>query len=292
MISGSFPFTVGRLSDFAELAKLRLVGLVLFSAAVGFFLGSEGAPDLGLFLLALTGTALVASGSMALNQWAEKDLDSRMIRPAGRPLPSGRVQPVAACVFGILLSGAGIALLYFLVNPASAFLAALTLGTYILLYTPLKTRTSLCTIVGAVPGALPPLIGWSAAAGTPTPAAWILFAVLFLWQMPHFLAIAWLYRADYAAAGFKMLSVTDPDGRQVGRQMLIYSLALLPVSLLPTMAGLTGPAYFIFAFLLGATACALIANSLQRMDKQARFLFRLSIIHLSLLLIGMLADKQ
>ena len=280
-----------RTHDYMELAKTRLVSLVLLSTGVGFFLGSFGRFDWLLFLSAVSGTALVAAGSMVLNQWMERVEDARMTRTAARPLPAGRMHSAEAFIFGVILFVSGLAVLLITTNPVTAFLAALTFASYLILYTPLKSKTSLCTIVGAVPGALPPLIGWAAAAGKPSFEAWILFAILFLWQMPHFLAIAWMYRKEYAAAGFKMLSVTDPSGVQVSRQILIYSLALLPVSLLPTVVHLNGIFYFLSALILGIYYIRLAIESLDHLDQKARQLFRASIIYLALLLVMMVIDK-
>jgi heme o synthase len=290
MTSFAFSAVRARAAEYLELTKMRLVSLVLLSTAVGFFLASRRF-DGGLFAICLTGTGLVAAGSMALNQWWERREDAQMVRTLARPLPAGKLAPREAFWFGILLSTAGLALLYLQVNLETAFLAGLTLVTYVLLYTPLKKTTSLSTIVGAVPGALPPLIGWAAAAGTTTFEAWLLFAIIFLWQMPHFLAIAWLYRKDYAAAGFRMLSVTDPSGKQVSRQILLYSLALLPVSLLPSALGLLGPLYFLGAILFGLGFIALSIESLKNLDQKAGVLFRASILYLSGLLILMVLDK-
>ncbi len=287
-------FSIGsvraRLSDYAELTKMRLVSLVLLSTAVGFFLGSREF-DLLLFITSLAGIGLVAAGSMALNQWWERKEDAQMARTLARPLPSEKISPREALIFGILLCLAGLSLLYFQVNFEAALLSGVTLVTYVWMYTPLKKKTSLCTIVGAVPGALPPLIGWAAAAGHTSFEAWLLFAIIFLWQMPHFLAIAWLYRKDYAAAGFQMLSVTDASGTQVSRQILIYALALLPVSLLPSALGMLGIYYFLGALLFGLGFIALSLESLKNLDQKAGLLFRGSILYLSGLLFLMFLDK-
>lgn len=291
MITNALVFSRAKLADYLELTKPRLVSLVILSAFVGFFLGSKGPLDAFLLLTSLLGTGLVAGGSMCLNQWMERGEDARMNRTASRPLPSGRIQPAEAFFFGTALSLAGTFLLYFAVNLSAAVLAVLTTLSYLLLYTPLKRKTSLCTIVGAVPGALPPLIGWAAAQGRTSYESWLLFAVLFLWQMPHFLAIAWIYRKEYAAAGFQMLSVIDPSGAQVGRQIALYSLALLPVSLLPTAAGITGSLYFFGALGLGIFFVTQGVLSLKNLDAKARSLFRNSILYLTLLLVLMVLDK-
>ena len=287
----AFSFSIARLSDYSELAKLRLVSLVLLSSAVGFFLAGSGPINAPLFFISLLGTGLVAAGSMTLNQWIERAEDSKMTRTATRPLPAGRMQALEAFIFGIILSAAGLGILIVAVNMCAAFLAGLTLVSYTLLYTPLKRYTSLCTIIGAVPGALPPLIGWAAIADRPSFEAWILFAILFLWQMPHFLTIAWFCRNDYAAAGFRMLSVEDPTGMRVARQIVLYSMALLPVSLLPTVAGLTGPVYFFGALVSGIFFIFLGIKSFKNLDQKARMLFRASILHLAFLLILMVLDK-
>ena len=275
-----------------ELSKARLVSLVLLSMAVGFFLGSPAGMDMPLFLVSLFGTAFVAAGSMSLNQWMERYEDAGMPRTAGRPIPAGRMQPSEALLFGIGTSMAGLLILFFAVNSVSAFLAALTLVSYLLLYTPLKRKTSLCTVVGALPGAIPPLIGWAAATGKTPFEAWLLFTIIFLWQMPHFLAIAWICRREYESAGFKMLSVTDPTGGQVGRQIILYSLALLPVSLLPSIIGLTKSFYFFGALILGAWISYLSITGSRDLDRRARPFFRASILYLALLLILMVADKR
>lgn len=289
--SVAVPAARTRFQDYLELTKMRLVSLVLLSTAVGFFMGTRGDFDSGLFAVCLLGTSLVAAGSMTLNQWMERSYDARMNRTAARPLPSARLHAVEALVFGILLSVAGLAILFTQANFTAGFLAALTLFTYLAAYTPLKTRTSLCTIVGAVPGALPPLIGWAAAMGKMTFEAWILFAIMFLWQMPHFLAIAWMYRKEYASAGFQMLSVTNPDGDQVGRQIVLYAAALLPVSLMPTLLGMEGGLYFLGSFLMGTGFVFLGLASLPHLNRRAPWIFRASILHLTGLLLLMVLDK-
>ena len=292
MISQNLAVSTARLSDYLELAKLRLVGLVILSMVVGFYLGSEGPMNAGLFWICFLGTGFVAAGSMALNQWMERREDARMQRTLSRPLPAGRLQTQEAFLFGLFLSAAGLLALYFCVNRAAALLALTTLVSYLWLYTPLKRKTTLCTIVGAVPGAIPPLIGWAAAAGKPNDQAWILFVIIFFWQMPHFLAIAWMYRKDYAAAEFRMLSVLDPTGAPVARQILLYALALLPVSLLPSLAGMTGPFYFLGALGLGLGFCVLCLSGLKDIQARAPLIFRASILHLSLLLILMVLNKS
>ncbi len=290
-VSAAVSAAKPRIHLYFELTKARLVSLVLLSTAVGFYLGTPGAFDGALFGICLLGTSLVAAGSMALNQWMERVEDGRMNRTAGRPLPSSKLHALEAFVFGTVVSGAGLAVLFICANFAAGLLAALTLFFYILLYTPLKKTTSLCTIVGAVPGALPPLIGWAAAAGTVTYQAWILFAIIFLWQMPHFLAIAWMYRREYAAAGFQMLSVTDPSGRQPARQIVLYAASLLPVSLLPSLFGMEGPLYFFGAFIMGAGFIALGIASVNLLNQRASWIFRASLLHLTGLQLLLVFDK-
>ena len=234
---------------------------------------------------ALFGTALVAGGAAALNELIERDVDANMLRTRDRPLPSGRMQPDAALLIGFVLSAGGLLYLLLLVNPLTAMLAAVTLASYLFAYTPLKRITTLNTLVGGIPGALPPVIGWAAARGSVDIQAWSLFGILFCWQMPHFLAIAWMYREDYAGAGFVMLPNTDEDGASTGRQAVNYSGALLLVSLMPTLLGLASPLYFFGAFALGA---GMIYRAWQlqaeRSRPNARRLFFASIIYLPLLL--------
>lgn len=287
----AFLFSPARFKDYLELAKIRLVSLSLFSAVVGYYLAAPEPMNVSRLFVTLIGTALVAAGSMSLNQWMEIAEDARMNRTAGRPLPAGRLYPREALVFGMILSVLGILILYFAVNRGSALLAMITLVSYVLVYTPLKKITSLCTIVGAIPGAVPPLIGWAAVTGKPSFEAWVLFTIIFFWQMPHFLAIAWMCRKEYEAAGFRMLSVEDPQGTQVARQMVLYASALLPVSLMPSLVGLTGRLYFFCALGAGVFFVILILTSMKNIDSKARGIFRASILHLTLLLILMMIDK-
>lgn len=290
-MSLSFTQVRARLADYLELTKMRLVSLVMLSTGVGFFLGSRDGFNTQLFLFCMLGTAFVAGGSMALNQWWERREDAMMGRTAGRPIPASKISAGQAFFFGLLLSLAGLVILFFQTNVAATVTAAVTLISYVWIYTPLKKMTTLCTIVGAVPGALPPIIGWAAASGKVTLEAWLIFSIIFLWQMPHFLAIAWLYRKDYANAGFKMLSVEDPGGGFVARQILIYSLALLPVSLLPTVLGFLGMFYFTGALLFGLGLISIAWQSRKNLDAKAKMLFRASILYLSGILILMMLDK-
>ena len=282
-----------RLADYYELTKPRMNFLVLVTAALGFYMAARGWGQWATFLHAMLGTFLTAGGAAALNQYLERDLDARMPRTANRPLPAGRVGPVEALAFGVALTAAGVLYLALLVNPLTAALGAITLGTYVFLYTPMKRWTTLCTIVGAVPGAIPPMMGWTAAAGELSPPAWALFGILFFWQLPHFLAIAILYRDDYAAGGFKMLPVVDEGLSFTGRQIVLWGLALIPVSLTPVMMGMAGATYFAAAVVLGlgfwAAGIRCAATRGERAD--ARRLFFVSIIYLPLLVAVMVGDK-
>ena len=265
---------------------------MLLTAAAGFYLGSGRGVDGWLLLRTLVGTALVAAGTNAFNQWRERDVDARMHRTQGRPLPSGRVAPRAAAGFAGIISLAGVAYLALAVNLLTAALAALTLGSYVLLYTPLKRTTTLNTLIGAVPGALPIVGGWTAAGGALGPGVAALFWILFLWQLPHFLALAWIYREDYRRGGLAMLSVEDPDGRNTGRMVLLYATALLPVSLLPTLLGVTGGLYFFGALALGLVyAGASVALTRAVTAPRAWRVFLVSIVYLPALLTLMVLDK-
>jgi protoheme IX farnesyltransferase len=242
-VSASASFVVARravVADYLELTKPRITLMVMMTALVGYVMGARGPVDLSRLALALAGTGLVAGGASALNMLLERRTDALMLRTRNRPIPAGRLRGSEALVFGLGLTLAGLAVLRFGAGGLAAAVALLTWATYLFAYTPLKTRTSLSTIVGAFPGALPPVIGWTAARGQLEPGAVVLFAILFLWQIPHFLAIAWIYREDYARGGLPMLPVLDPAGVVTGRQAVANSFALLLVSLVPTMAGLAG----------------------------------------------------
>lgn len=281
-----------RVGLYAELFKARLTLLVLLTTTVGFYLGSPGAVDYLLMLHTVLGTALVASGAAALNQLWERDHDARMRRTQDRPLPSGRMQPGFVLGIGAAASLVGLLYLALAVNPMAAAIAGCSLGTYLFIYTPLKRVTWLNTAVGAVPGGLPPLIGWAAAQGRLTPEGWALFGILALWQLPHFMAIAWIYRDEYARAGFKMLPVVDPSGRRTGRQAMTQTLCLLVVSLCPFLLELTGPVYLGGALVLGLVFswCAM-QFARQLTLARARQLFYVSILYLPLLLAVMVLDK-
>lgn len=279
-------------ADFFALTKPRIVLLVLLTAAVGFYLAAPDDIGMVLFVHALVGTALVAAGSSALNQVAESDVDALMARTAQRPVPAGRLSRPAGAAFAATLGALGTGYLAVFVNPLTAGLAVATLGSYVLLYTPLKRRTSLSTLVGAVPGALPILGGWTATGTGLGAPAWSLFGIMFLWQMPHFLALAWLYRDDYARAGLRMLSVGDEGGQRTFGQALLYAAALVPVSLVPTLVGLAGPLYFGGALALGLWFAVTAGLAVRRRSTPAaRRLFLVSIAYLPGLL-GLLAlDK-
>ncbi len=282
-----------RFADFCELVKARLNTLMLVTTLAGFYMGGGSAPvDFLRLFNTLFGTALVAGGAAALNELIERDADALMQRTQDRPLPAGRMTPDTALLIGCGLAAGGLLYLFYLVNPLASVLAALTLGSYVFIYTPLKRRTSLNTLVGAIPGALPPMIGWAAARGTVGTEAWALFAILFCWQMPHFLAIAWMYREDYARGGFIMLTHLDETGRATGRQAVNYAFALLLVSLMPGLLGMAGRWYFFGAFLLGAGMVACAARmQLAPGRSHARQLFFASIIYLPLLLALLALDK-
>ncbi|MGH7521524.1 MAG: heme o synthase [Gemmatimonadales bacterium] len=275
-----------------ELTKPRITQLVLLTAAAGFYLGARERVDLLLLANTLIGTALVAAGTNAWNQIRERDVDARMARTRRRPLPSGRLTPRAAMWFASAITVLGVGYLAATVNTLTAVLAALTFASYVLLYTPLKRKTSLNTLVGAVPGALPIVGGWTAAGGDLGAAVAALFWILFLWQLPHFLALAWLYRDDYRAGGLRMLSVDDEAGTDTGRMALLYAVALLPISLVPTLLGVTGAWYFYGALALGllyvAAGTALLVGAT---PARAWRLFFVSILYLPALLTLMVLDK-
>ena len=286
------PAVPTRFADLCELVKARLTTLVLTTTLTGFYMGWNGRMNFGLLFNTLLGTALVAGGAAALNELIERDADALMHRTQDRPLPGGRLKPDAALLIGCGLAAVGLLYLLYLVNPLTSLLAALTLGSYVFVYTPLKRKTSLNTLVGAIPGALPPMIGWAAARGSLGSEAWALFAILFCWQMPHFLAIAWMYREDYARGGFVMLTHLDESGYATGRQAVNFSFALLLVSLTPSLLGMAGKAYFFGAFLLGAgMILGAVRMQLEPNRAHAKQLFFASIAYLPLLLGLMAADK-
>lgn len=279
-------------ADYVSLTKPRLNSLVLVTSAAAYFLGDGHRVFSWMYLVhTLVGTALVAGGASALNQHWERDTDRLMRRTRLRPLPDARLLPQDAFWFGIALSALGLAQLAVAVNLLTAAIAALTLLSYVLLYTPLKTRTSLSTVVGAIPGALPAVVGWAAATNSLSAGGWILFGIVFMWQMPHFLAIAWLFREDYANAGIPLLPVVEPDGRSTGRQAVLYTAALIPISLLPMATGMATAYYLVGALTLGAILMVLsLEFAASRSMPAARRLFYGTILYLPLLWIVLLAD--
>jgi protoheme IX farnesyltransferase len=295
--------------DYIELTKPRITWLILMSTGVGYFFGLppvagnavgraanwlaflKSIPLLSL-LHTIIGTALIASGTAALNQWYEREADRKMRRTAGRPLPAGRLPAGRALAFGILLSAAGFLELWLGVNLLSGLIGAFTLASYLFLYTPMKQRTWWSTTVGAFPGAMPPMIGYAAAAGAITRESWVLFAILFLWQFPHFYSIAWMYKEDYARAGILMLPVVEPDGRSTARQIVLYGLALIPVSLIPSMLGMSGRVYLAGALLLGLWFLySGVRVALERSLVRARSVLITSVIYLPLIYGLMLLDR-
>jgi protoheme IX farnesyltransferase len=282
-----------RVAAFVELTKPRITFLIVLTAAAGFVLGSTGAIDYALLARAMFGIALLSSGIATLNQYMERDLDLLMRRTANRPLPSGKLMPWEALTFGITLTVLAEIYLSFLVNPLTGLLGLTVIAGYLFAYTPLKTRTSLSTMVGAFPGAVPPLIGWAAARGDIGIEAWVLFAILFLWQFPHFLAIAWMYREDYGRAGILMLPVVEPDGRVTGQQIVVYTLLLLPVSLLPTVLGISGRIYLYGAIVLGLLFLySSVRAAFSKSRQEARRLLLASVIYLPLLFILMVINSK
>lgn len=292
VLSSTRPSIRARLKDFRELTKPRMNFLVVATTMTGYYMAARGGVAWGHSLSTLLGTALTAAGASVLNQVAERNFDARMGRTANRPIPAGRVRPIEAWLFGVALSLTGIILLAILVNSVTALLAAITLGTYLLFYTPAKRHTTLCTVIGAVPGALPAMMGFTAVDGAITAPALTLFGILFLWQVPHFLSIAILYRDDYARGGFQMLPVVDKRLDATGRQIVLYSLALVAMTLFPFIIGMAGATYCAAAILLGIAFCGfgiLCARSKNRAD--AKQLFFASIVYLPALLASMAADR-
>ena len=278
--------------DFLALTKPRLVLMVLVTTLAGFYLGSMGRFDWIRLLNTLLGTALAAGGTIALNQYVERDLDAKMRRTRFRPLPDGRLHPAGALTFGVAISVGGVLYLLFTVSALSGLLAAITVSSYIFVYTPMKRKTSFCTVAGAIPGALPPMGGWVAAQGGLGFEAWVLFAILFFWQVPHSLAIAWLYRADYDRAGLKLLPVIHPDGRSTGHQVVSNCLALLAVGLIPTLMGLAGSIYFLTALVLGIVFLWYgVSFAISRSTVSARRLLLASYLYIPLQLGMMSFDK-
>ena len=282
---------VHRAADYVELVKPRLVVMILITTAAGFYLGAQTVDWLRC-LHTLIGAGLTAAGVLGLNQYLERDADAQMKRTQERPLPDGRMNPLEALLVGAVLTGGGMLYLTFIVNVLSGFVISLIVVSYLFLYTPLKRKTSLCTLIGAVPGALPPVVGWVAARGSLTGEAWVLFTILFLWQIPHSLAIAYIYREDYAKAGFRLLPVIHPDGVSTCRQIVINCVALLGVGLLPALYNIAGSLYFFTALVAGVAFLAFgIYLARTRSVKAARFLLYASLLYLPLVFITMALDK-
>jgi protoheme IX farnesyltransferase len=291
-LSQAAPTEKSWFAVYADLFKARLTFLVLLTTLVGFYVGYRGPVDYLLMLYTLLGTAFVAGGAAALNQLWERKYDAKMRRTRDRPLPSGRLQPQTVLVVGVVSSALGLIYLALAVNLLTSGLGALSLFSYLCIYTPLKRVTWLNTAVGAIPGAIPPLMGWVAARDELTLEGLALFAILALWQLPHFMAISWIYRDDYAQAGFRMLPVLDPQGVRTNRQVIGFTLGLLPVSLCPFVFGLAGPIYLVSALALGLIfiRCA-IQFSRHVTVHRARQLFYVSILYLPVLLGVMALDK-
>jgi heme o synthase len=282
--------------DYISLTKPRITWLILMSTGVGYFFGLRGVSLWQIHWWALLhtviGTGLIASGTAALNQWYERDADAKMRRTSQRPIPSGRLNANRALAFGIGLAIAGFAELAWFVNLLSGVLGIATLVSYLFFYTPLKQRSWLSTTVGAFPGAMPPMIGFAAASGTLTAEAWVLFAILFLWQFPHFYAIAWMYREDYARAGIRMLPVVEPDGHSTARQIVVYASLLIPVSLAPGLLGMSGKLYLLGALVLGGWFLySGVRVASERSILRARSVLLVSVIYLPLLYGLMLLDR-
>ena len=282
-----------RVAAFVELTKPRIAILLVLTSAAGFYLGSKGTFDFVLFANSMISIALLAFGVATLNQYWERDLDKLMKRTSTRPLPKSKVTPTEALVFGILQCVVAEAYLFLLVNALTAFLGLLVIVGYVLVYTPLKTRTSVSTAIGAIPGALPPLMGWTAVANDITLGAWALFAMQFLWQFPHFLAIAWMYREEYAKAGILMLPVVEPAGKITMRQIVMFTIMLVPVSLAPFFFEISGPIFLGAAVILGIVfLIASIRVARSKTNERAKHLLLVSVIYLPLLFIFMVADKR
>lgn len=277
---------------YLELTKPRIAFMLVITSAAGFYLGTAGPVDVALLVNSLVAITLLALGVATLNQYWERRIDPLMERTASRPLPTNRVGPNEALIFGSLQCVAAEIYLFFFVNSLTAFLGLIVIVGYVFVYTPLKTRTSASTAIGAIPGALPPLMGWTAAANEISIGAWALFAMQFLWQFPHFFAIAWMYREEYARAGIVMLPVVDTDGRLTARQIVMFAIMLVPVSLAPFFFGLSGTVFLIGAVALGfGFLFASVRSARSKTKGDARLLLLVSVIYLPLLFVLMVADK-
>lgn len=275
-----------------DLTKPGITRLVLVTTAAGFYLASRGSVDLLLLLHTLIATGLVASGTNALNQWAERLPDAHMRRTAHRPLPSGRLESRPALIFAWTISIIGLIYLGLIVNVTTAVVVAASLSSYVFVYTPLKRKTWIATPIGAVPGALPILAGWTASGEPISAGAWALFTIMFAWQMPHFYALAWIYREDYGRAGFRMLTVVDGTGARAARHSLMFTAALIPISVLPTLLGISGDIYMVGAIVLGLAFLLLTTGMVRQPNERiARRIFTGSIVYLPILLLLMVIDK-
>jgi heme o synthase len=285
-------FVCDKAGDFLELTKPKLTTLVLFIAFIGFCIGSAGPIHIGLLFHTLLGTALMAGGAAAFNMYAERAVDALMTRTAIRPLAAGRLKPKPALLFAIGISASGFAYLHFFVNHLTSLLSAFIVAGYLFLYTPLKAKTWLCTLAGAVPGALPVVVGWAGADNALSPGAWVLFSIVFLWQIPHFYAIGWKHREDYAQAGFPVLSVIDRSGRRTGRQAVLFIAALIFCTLLPAIMRISGQIYLAGAGVLGSIFLAYGIHFARRRDRlSAHRLFVVSALYLPALFILLLINK-
>jgi protoheme IX farnesyltransferase len=281
----------GRAGSYYELTKPGIAGFVTILAGVSFYVASQGAGELVPILNTLLGTALATAGALALNQYAERDIDALMSRTRSRPLPSGRMEPREALGFGALLLGLGVAYLAETVGWLPAFFTALSAAAYLLVYTPLKSRSYMATIVGAFPGAFPALIGWTAATGRIDLGGMVLFGIAFLWQLPHVLALAWLLKEDYAKVGFFMTPPTDPNGSRIGRHMIYHSVSLLGLSIFPTLLGITGSIYLVGALVLGSVMLGLSLAAASDMNRpRARRVFLYSLLYQPMLMGLLLFD--
>jgi len=281
-----------RVNAYYELTKPGITRLVLVTTAAGFYLASRGSIDVMLLLNTLIATGLVASGTNALNQWAERHADGQMRRTANRPLPSGRLESRRAFIFAWSIAIIGLIYLWAVVNLTTAMVVAVSLTSYVFIYTPLKRRTWISTPIGAVPGALPILAGWTASGEPISAGAWALFAIMFAWQMPHFYALAWIYREDYGRAGFRMLTVVDGTGARAARHTLMFTAALIPISVLPTVLGVSGDIYMVGAIALGLAFLFLTTGMLRKPDERIAWrIFTGSIVYLPMLLLLMVVDK-
>lgn len=292
MLEQSVSRRHSRFGDFFELTKPRLTMLSVMTTLAGYWVGTSGSIDAMHLTNTLIATFLVGAGCGALNMYVEREHDRLMRRTMTRPLPAGRMKPSEVLIFGIVLSIVGVVYLFVAVNALTATLGLATIVSYVFMYTPMKRRSTLNTIVGAIPGALPPVMGWAAATGQLGPEAIVLFGILFFWQMPHFLALAWMYRRDYERAGYKMLTVLDPDGESTSRQIVLYTAGLLPISLIPTLYGISGPFYFFGALAIGLGFLAFgVLLAMSRKNVHAKWLFYYSLLYLPVLLLTMVIDR-